>query len=267
MAEYDGKVATITGGASGMGAAFARIVVREGGKVAICDLNEELGTKLVDELGADKCTFTKCDVTSFEEMTAFVDGAAEHYGQIDAMFNNAGIGGIGTVMDLDPETFDNVIKVDLHSVFYGCKAVLKHMLPAGKGAILNNASISGMFGDYGMTSYNSAKGGVINLTRSLAVDVAKKGVRANVICPGTIDTPLFAGLKSAPSVFENFVAAVPQGRIGEPEEVAEVAAFLLSDKASYLTGAVIPVDGGITCTTGFPDLAPFMEELQKAFNE
>lgn len=266
MSDWNGRVALATGGASGMGAAFARIVVRDGGKVAICDLNEELGGKLVEELGADNCTFTRCDVSSFEDMTAFVDGSAAHYGRIDAMFNNAGIGGMGSVMDLDIATFDTVMKVDLYSVFYGCKAVLKHMLPTGKGAILNNASISGMFGDYGMTSYNTAKGGVINFSRALALDVANKGVRVNVVCPGTIDTPLFAGLKKAPSVFDTFVSNVPQGRIGVAEEVGEVAAFLLSDKASYMTGAVIPVDGGITCKTGFPDLAPFMEELQKAFN-
>jgi meso-butanediol dehydrogenase / (S,S)-butanediol dehydrogenase / diacetyl reductase len=266
MADWDGKVALITGGASGMGAATARIVVRDGGKVGICDLSEDLGTALVDELGADNATFTKCDVSDFDEVTSFVDSAVDHFGKVDAMFNNAGIGGMGSVMDLDIETFDHVMKVDLYSVFYGSKAVLKHMVPAGKGAILNNASISGMLGDYGMTSYNTAKGGVINFSRALALDTAKHGIRVNVVCPGTIDTPLFAGLKKAPSVFDTFISNVPAGRIGEAEEVGEVAAFLLSDKASYMTGAVVPVDGGITCKTGFPDLAPFMEELQRAFN-
>ncbi len=267
MADFEGKVAAVTGGASGMGAAFARIIVREGGKIAIADLNEELGRAMVDELGKGNATFTKTDVASFEDMTAFVDGAVERFGRLDAMFNNAGIGGMGTVADLDEATFDHVMKVDLYSVFYGSKAALKHMVAAGSGAIVNNASVSGMRGDYGMTSYNTAKGGVINMTRALALDFAKYGIRANVVCPGTVDTPLFAGLKKAPNVFEKFVESVPAGRIGRPEEIGEVAAFLASDKASYLTGAVIPVDGGVTCKTGFCDLAPFMEELQKAFNE
>lgn len=266
MADWSGKVVLITGGVSGMGASLARIVVRDGGRVALCDLNDELGAEMVSELGADKATYTTTDVSNLEAMTAFVDGAASHYGQIDALFNNAGIGGMGSVTDLSEEAFEKVIRVDLFSVFFGCKAVLRHMLPAGKGAILNNASVSGMLGDYGMSSYNTAKGAVVNLTRALAVDYARKGIRVNAICPGTIDTPLFAGLKKAPSVFENFVGIVPMGRIGQPDEIGEVASFLLSDRASYMTGAIVPVDGGITCTTGFPDLAPFMEELQRAFN-
>lgn len=266
MGDFNGKVVLVTGGVSGMGAALARIVVREGGRIAIADLNDELGQAMVDELGKDNASFARTDVSRFDEMTAFVDGAADRFGQVDGLFNNAGIGGMGSTVDLDEETLMNVIRVDLMSVFYGCKAALKHMLPAGKGAIVNNASVSGMLGDYGMSSYNMAKGGVVNYTRAAATDFAKKGVRMNTICPGTIDTPLFAGLKKAPSVFEQFVAAVPMGRIGQPEEVAEMVAFLLSDKASYMSGAVIPVDGGLTATTGFPDLAPHMEELQKAFN-
>jgi len=265
VTHWTGKVALATGGASGMGAAFARIIVRDGGKVAICDVNDALGAEIVTELGAENCTFTHCDVSSFEEMTAFVDGAVAHFGKVDAMFNNAGIGGMGSVIDLTPEAFDRVLKVDLYSVFNGCKAVLKHMVPQRSGAILNNASISGMLGEFGMSSYAAAKGGVINLSRSVAMDAAKHGIRCNTICPGTVDTPLFAGLKKAPSVFEKFIANVPAGRIGLPEEIGEVAAFLLSDRASYMTGAVIPVDGGITATTGFPDLAPYMDELRRAF--
>lgn len=266
MSNFTNKVALVTGGASGMGAAFARIIVRDGGKIAICDLNEELGNEIIAELGPDKATFTRTDVSDFADMQAFVDGAAAHFGKIDIMFNNAGIGGMGSTGDLDPDTFRRVIEVDLFSVFYGCKAALPHMLKNGGGAIVNNASIAGMQGDYGMSAYNTAKGGVVNYTRALAVDYATQGIRANVVCPGTVDTPLFAGLKAAPSVFDNFIKAVPMGRIAAPEEIAEVAAFLASDAASYMTGAVIPIDGGVTATTGFPDLAPFMEELQRAFN-
>lgn len=263
---FDGKVALVTGGASGIGAAFARTIVRDGGMIAIADLNADLGQSLVAELGTDRAAFFRTDVAEQEDMNRFVDSAADHFGHIDILFNNAGIGGMGTTLDLDAATFRRVIEIDLFSVFYGCKAVLPHMLENGSGAIVNNASIAGMLGDYGMTAYNTAKGGVVNYTRALATDMSKSGIRVNAICPGCVDTPLFAGLKSAQSVFENFIRAVPMARIGRAEEVAEVAAFLASDKASYMTGTIIPVDGGITATSGFPDLAPFMETLQKSFN-
>lgn len=265
MADFTGKVALVTGGASGMGASFARIVVRDGGKVAIADLNSELGAAMVAELGADNASFASTDVSAFAAMTAFVNGAVERFGAVDVMFNNAGIGGMGTTMDLSEEAFRHVLQVDLFSVFFGCKAVLPHMLKVGKGAIVNNASISGLRGDYGMTAYNTAKGAVVNYSRALAMDVARQGVRVNVICPGTIDTPLFAGLKTVPEVFDKFVNAVPMGRIGKPEEVAEVVAFLASDRASYMTGTIVEVDGGVTATTGFPDLAPYMAEMMRAF--
>ncbi len=263
---FDGKVALVTGGASGIGAAFARTIVRDGGRIAIADLNEDMGQTLVAELGAGNASFTRTDVSQQDDVIAFVDGAAAHFGRIDILFNNAGIGGMGTTLDLDAATFRRVIEVDLYSVFYGCKAALPHMVRNGSGAIVNNASISGMLGDFGMTAYNTAKGGVVNYTRALAMDMAKSGIRVNAICPGCVDTPLFAGLKAAESVFDNFIRAVPMTRIGQPEEIAEVVAFLASDKASYMTGAIIPVDGGITATSGFPDLAPFMEILQRGFN-
>lgn len=265
MARFDGKVAVITGGASGMGAAFARIYVRDGGKVALCDLNMDLGQEMVNELGKDNATIVKCDVSKMTEMSDFVDGAAVHFGRIDAMFNNAGIGGMGSTMDLTDEYWRKVIEVDLYSVFYGCKAVIPHLRKAGGGAIVNNASVSGLFGDYGMAAYATAKGGVVNYTRNLAVDFARENIRANVLCPGAVDTPLFSGLKAAPAVYDAFIKAIPMKRPAQPSELGEVVAFLVSDAASYMTGAVVPVDGGLTCTTGFPNMNDYMEELQKAF--
>ena len=267
MDSWNDKVAVVTGGASGIGAAFARLVSRNGGNVVICDTNVEAGLALADELGGqDKnVVFVRTDVCCLDDLTKALDGAAERYGRIDAMFNNAGIAAAGSVAELDEATFDKVVKTDLYSIFFGCKAALKHMEPAGKGAILNMSSVSGMYGDYGVSAYNAAKGGVINLSRAVALDYASKGIRVNVICPGTIETPLFATIDSVPGLGQAYINTVPAGRIGTSEEVAEVAAFLLSDKASYMTGAVITVDGGLTAKTGFPGISQFTEHLKNQF--
>jgi meso-butanediol dehydrogenase/(S,S)-butanediol dehydrogenase/diacetyl reductase len=139
------------------------------------------------------------------------------------------------------------------------------MMRHGGGAIVNNASISGLLGDFGMSSYCAAKGGIINYTRNVALDLAKKGIRVNAVCPGAIETPLFSGIHAVPGLFEGFVRSTPMGRVGSAEEVAEVVAFLLSDAASFMTGAIIPIDGGVTCGTGLPNMNDYMCGLKEQF--
>jgi meso-butanediol dehydrogenase/(S,S)-butanediol dehydrogenase/diacetyl reductase len=265
MPDLSGKVAVITGGASGMGAATARVMVRDGCKVVLGDLNTDALAAICDELGADKAVGRTCDVADEGEVTALVDTAVKQFGRLDILFNNAGIGGLGSVTDTTSELWRKVIDIDLNAVFYGSRAAVPHMRAGGGGAIINTASVSGMFGDYGMSSYCAAKGGVINLSRNMALDFARDGIRVNCICPGAIDTPLFAGMKAAPSLFDAFVSAVPMKRLGDPNEIAEVVAFLASSAASYITGAVIPIDGGLTSKTGWPDMNDFMEELKGVF--
>ena len=136
----------------------------------------------------------------------------------------------------------------------------------GGGVIINNASISGMMGDYGMVVYNAAKGGVVNYTRALALDHAHENIRVNAICPGAIDTPLFAGIKAVPKLYSDWMELIPMGRIGQPEEIASVVAFLASDDASYMTGSIITIDGGQTSTTGTPNFNNYLDALKVQYN-
>ncbi len=258
MNRFSGKVVVITGGASGIGAASARRFHREGARVVISDVNESGGLALCAELGEDRAHFYRCDVSVFAEVEGLMNEAAGHFGGLDVVFNNAGIGSFGRTTELAIEDWQRVIAIDLHGVFYGTKAALPHLKARGGGVIINTASISGMGGDFGFAAYNAAKGGVINYTRAAAIDHARENIRINAICPGPVATPIIAGIEQIPGLKDRWADAVPMGRFAQPEEIAAVAAFLASDDASYMTGAILAVDGGLTSHTGQPNLTRIM---------
>jgi meso-butanediol dehydrogenase/(S,S)-butanediol dehydrogenase/diacetyl reductase len=251
---FQDRVAVITGGASGIGAATARLMAGEGALVVIADLNEDLGQAMVKELGDERAMFRRCDVAVRAEVEDLIEHAVRRFSRIDILFNNAGIGSFAETPDLDPDLWAQVIAVDLNAIFYACRVAIPHMRRIGGGAIVNTASISGLFGDYGFTAYNAAKGAVINYTRSLAIDHARDNIRVNALCPGLIDTPLTEGARAMQGVMEMWTAGIPMQRPGTPDEMAKVVAFLASDDASYVTGSIIVADGGKTAHTGQPDL-------------
>lgn len=249
---FQDKVVLVTGAASGIGAAAARRFVREGAVVLLTDLDGEGAAAVAAELdpsGARAFSRT-VDVRDLGQVTEAVDDVVSRLGRLDILFNNAGIGAYGESPDLDPEVWHNVIAADLHSVFYGTRAAVPHMKRQGGGCIVNTASISGLQGDFGLAAYNAAKGAVVNYTRASAIDHARDGIRINAVCPGPVDTALISFTRELPGVVEEWNRNVPMARIGTADEVAGAVAFLCSDDASYITGAMLVVDGGLTAATG-----------------
>jgi NAD(P)-dependent dehydrogenase (short-subunit alcohol dehydrogenase family) len=250
MGRLDGKVAIITGGASGMGEATARIFVREGARVVIGDVQREKGEAVAASLGA-ACVFRPVDVSSSEDVRGLVRHAVDSFGKLDIMYNNAGIGGgEGSIMECSEETFDRIIAVDLKAVWLGMKHCLPYLIQSGGGSIITTASVSAFMGMRGQGAYGAAKGGVVQLTRVCAIEFADQGIRANCICPGGTATPLIwanpaSQVHSTPEEVRarmKYVQPIP--RAGEPEDIANAALWLASDESSFVTGQAITVDGG-----------------------
>jgi meso-butanediol dehydrogenase/(S,S)-butanediol dehydrogenase/diacetyl reductase len=249
------KVVLITGAASGIGAAAARRFAAEGAALVLGDLNEEglAAIRKEIEVSGGRAEVLPTDVACRAQVEALTAAAASHFGGLDVVFNNAGIGAFGKTPDLDPEVWLRTFDVDVHSVFYGCRAAIPLLRERGGGAIVNTASISGLAGDYGLSAYNAAKGAVVNYTRAAAIEHARENIRINAVCPGPVETPLAHSLLHHPQVAGEYARAIPMGRPGRAEEIASVAAFLASEDASYVTGAMIVVDGGLLAATGQPD--------------
>jgi len=249
------KVCLITGGAAGIGKATAHKFASEGAKVILCDVDENAGQELAEELGGG-ALFYQVDVTNREAVQAWVEEVVEKFGRVDVLVNNAGITRDGLfikykngelVSQMSEKDFDLVIDVNLKGVFNCAQAVTPQMIEQGGGVILNASSIVGLYGNFGQTNYAATKFGVIGMTKTWSRELGRFNIRVNAVCPGFILTEMVQ--KMPEKILDGLAAKTPLGRMGKPEDVANVYAWLASDEASYIHGSVISVDGGMVLGT------------------
>jgi len=247
MGRFDGKVALVTGGASGIGLATAKAFARDGARVVIVDRNREAAERAAAEIGAAASAFA-ADVTDFASCEAMVAHALEHFGALHIAFNNAGVPTpIGTEFeDIPLEEWRQVLGVNLDGVFHSMKAEVPALKASGGSAIVNTASVAGLVASPGMAGYVASKHGVAGLTKAAALDLIRHRIRVNAVCPGLIMTGMTAVLQTRPDTLAQFETGIPIGRAGQPEEIAELVLFLASDAASYMVGALVTADGGVT---------------------
>jgi NAD(P)-dependent dehydrogenase (short-subunit alcohol dehydrogenase family) len=274
MGRLDGKVAVITGGASGIGEAGARLFLEEGARVLIADVQDEKGLRLAEELGAS-AVYHHADVSREADVSSAIETAVARFDRLDCIFNNAGIPGFsGPIEETPLEEFEHTLAVHLGGVFLGIKHAAPIMKQQGSGSIINTGSVAGLQTGYGPQAYSAAKAAIIHLTRLAAVELGESGVRVNCICPGGITTPIFGvafGLspeeadKTVPLLKEPFSQMQPLRRPGHPIDIARAALWLASDDSSFVNGHALVVDGGLTCgrgwtesTQGFAGLAEAM---------
>lgn len=238
---FKDQIVLITGGAAGIGKATAKAFNKLDATVVIWDLNEEAGSKLADDLG--NAMFQKVDVTDFDEVGAAISSIVEKYGRLDVLINNAGITMDKTLKNMDPKTWQKVIDVNLTGVFNCTRQAVPHMLEAQKGVILNASSVVGLYGNFGQTNYVATKAGVIGMTKTWARELGRKGIRVNAIAPGFIATEMVQQMPE--KVIDQMVSKTPLARMGKPEDIANAYTFLASDQASFITGTVLSVDGGV----------------------
>ena len=249
------KVALVTGGAAGIGKATAQRFIEEGARVALCDINLEHGQAAAEELG-NGTTFHHVDVAHKQQVRTWVETIKDHFGQIDILVNNAGIVRDNQLVkfkhgqligEMPEEDFDQVIAVNLKGVFNGAQAVTPHMIAQGSGVILNASSVVGLDGNFGQTNYVASKAGVIGMTQVWARELGRYGIRVNAVAPGFIGTDIVSDMPE--KIIESMKQRTLLGRVGDPRDIANAYLFLASDEASFITGSVLRVDGGLVVGT------------------
>jgi len=263
---FDDKVALVSGAGSGIGRATALAFAERGAQVAVADIDRAKADAVAAEIAAKggSARAIAADAATPAGVEAMVGGAVAAFGGLDILHNNAfgqpalpaGRSRLAFIGDLDEAVWAHTIELGLTGVFRATKRAIPELLARGGGAIVNTASISGLFADFAIGAYNTAKAGVINLTRVTAIEYASRGIRVNCVCPGAIDTPLLRPSLSIPGFADTTTAMIPMRRLGRPEEMAACVLFLASDLASYVTGAALVADGGLTAQTGLPTRIP-----------
>jgi NAD(P)-dependent dehydrogenase (short-subunit alcohol dehydrogenase family) len=242
MNRFEEKTALITGGSGGIGAAICKRFAAEGAHVVICDLNAEASEALASEIG--NASVQTVDITDSLAARSMIDEVVSQQGRLDILCNNAGINRRGALLDLTEEDWVATFAVNLNAMFHLCQAALPHMIDAGGGAIVNTASQWGLYPAPGHIAYNTSKAAVAAFSQNLARDYAPDKIRVNAVCPGEVRTPMLeAGLARSGRSIEDLNKLVPFGRVGEPEEIAALIAFLASDEAAYMCGSLIEITG------------------------
>jgi NAD(P)-dependent dehydrogenase (short-subunit alcohol dehydrogenase family) len=258
MGRLDDKVALITGGASGMGKVASHLFAREGAKVVLTDVADEAGEAVAASIrdGGGQAAYVHADVSRASDAEAMVRFAVDTFGGLTVLYNNAGVfpERDGSVTQTPEEVWDLTIGINLKGVYLGCRYGIPAMIESGGGSIVNVASFVALMGAATpQIAYTASKGGVLSMTREIAVEFARKGVRANSLCPGPIETPLLQELLADPARRQRRLVHIPMGRFGQAEEIAKAALFLASDESSYMTGTALVVDGGITAAYVTPE--------------
>jgi NAD(P)-dependent dehydrogenase (short-subunit alcohol dehydrogenase family) len=258
MGRLDGKVALITGGASGMGKVASHLFAREGAKVVLTDVADDAGEAVAAAIRGQgaQAAYVHADVSRASDAEAMVRFAVDTFGGLTVLYNNAGVfpERDGSVTETPEEVWDLTIGINLKGVYLGCRYGIPAMIESGGGSIVNVASFVALMGAATpQIAYTASKGGVLSMTREIAVEFARRGVRANSLCPGPIETPLLQQLLADPARRQRRLVHIPMGRFGRAEEIANAALFLASDESSYMTGAALVVDGGITAAYVTPE--------------
>ncbi|KXT09685.1 hypothetical protein AC579_9983 [Pseudocercospora musae] len=259
---FANKVVLVTGGTSGLGADTCELFAQEGAKVFVIDLEQR---DILQRLKCKNVHFQKCDISNVSDCDNAVKACVEKFGRLDVLFHNgARLADLATVVDHDVATFDAVIKTNSCGLFYLARAAISQMRKQGKGSIVSTASTAGLLGDYGLCSYSAAKAGTVNLTRTMALDHAREGIRVNCVCSGYMVTPMTVPFRSEPSIHEVLLETIPLNRGADPKEIGRAVLFLASDDASYITGQALVIDGGWTAHTGTPNFPKMFGQLEAA---
>lgn len=251
MKRFENKVVIVTGAGSGIGAATVRRFAAEGAKVVLAGRTREKLESVAAQLPKEKYLVRVADVSDYDQVEGLVRATVDKFSRLDVMVNNAGVASEGRATEDSVDAWHKVISIDLDGVFHGARAALPHLIKT-KGCIVNTASVSGLGADWNMSFYNTAKGGVVNLTRSLALDYGRDGVRINSVCPSLTRTDLTTDMFKDEALVAKFRERIALGRTAEPEDIADVIAFLASEDARFITGVNLPVDGGLSASNGQP---------------